>query len=490
MASITPSLHFVLFPLLAPGHMVPMIDIARILANHGSTVTVITTPLNANRYKSVIARAVATNHKIQIIELELQLAKVGLPEGCESFDTLPSPALAYKLIAAMDLLQEPSETAIRKLAPAVSCIISDSYMPWTADVALRLNIPRLVFHGPGCFWMVCMHIVFTTNVLTEIKTDSQKFVLPGLPDRIEVTKLQLMGTTRVETTDRTGFRSRVEEAEKHTYGFVVNTFHELEPEYVHELAKAKGKKVYCIGPVSLCNKDNLDKAERGNKAAINEHDCLKWLDANEPGSVVYISLGTLTRVPTDQLIELGLGLESSNVPFIWCIRTKTEELERWFSESGFEERVRDRGLIIHGWAPQLLILSHRAVGGFLTHCGWNSILEAVCAGQPMVTWPHLFDQFLNEKFVIDVLKIGVSIGVEIPAPLGEQDKVGPFVKKEDIKSAIDRLMNKNEEGELIRKRAQELAKMANIATEDGGSSHLDTKLLIRDIGEQLAKTAN
>ncbi|GJZ73163.1 UDP-glycosyltransferase 73E1-like protein [Tanacetum coccineum] len=453
----SPNLHFVLFPLLTPGHMVPMIDMARILAQHGSNVTIITTPLNANRYKPIIARAVKANLKIQIIEVKLKLAEVGLPEGCESFDTLPSAELAYKLFTAITMLKEPSVLVLRELSPVPSCIISDSYIPWTSDVAQTLSIPRLVFHGPGCFWMMCMHVVFTTNVLAGIESDSQPFVLPELPGRIEVTKLQVMGSSRIDLTDLSGFRSRVQEAEKSSYGFVVNSFDELEPEYV------KG----------------------GNKAAVNEHDCLEWLDGKDPGSVMYICLGTLTRVPTEQVIELGLGLESTNIPFIWCIRNETEELQRWFSESGFEERVGDRGLLIHGWAPQVMILSHRALGGFITHCGWNSTLEAVCAGLPMVTWPHLFDQFLNERFITEVLKIGVRIEIEIPADVAEQDKA--LVKKEEVKAAIECLMDEGEEGEQRRKRAQELAEMAKKAMEEGGSSHLNVTSMIQDVTEQLAK---
>ncbi|GKA46680.1 UDP-glycosyltransferase 73E1-like protein [Tanacetum coccineum] len=132
-----------------------------------------------------------------------------------------------------------------------------------------------------------------------------------------------------------------------------------------------------------------------------------------------------------------------------------------------------------------MILSHRALGGFITHCGWNSTLEAVCAGLPMVTWPHLFDQFLNARFITDVLKIGVRIGVKIPADVAEQDKA--LVKKEEVKAAIECLMDEGEEGEQRRKRAQELAEMAKKAMEEGGSSHLNVTSLIQDVTEQLAK---
>ncbi|KAL4592110.1 hypothetical protein LXL04_005094 [Taraxacum kok-saghyz] len=484
------NLHVVMFPLMAQGHMVPMVDIARILALRGATVTIFTTPLVANRFRPVISRASESNLKIKLHEIHLQLSEVGLPEGCESFDILPSFESSVKLFAAIELLEKPAEDLLRGLSPPPSCIISDFCFPWTGDVAQRLNIPRLVFHGPGCFWLLCMHVVFGSKMLEKIESNSERFVVSGLPDRVEFTKPQITGSLKTNKPDEIemGFWVRAKAAEKSAYGIVVHTFEELEHEYVKELKKAKDTKVWCIGPVSLCNKDNSDIAERGNKATINEHDCLKWLDGREPGSVVYVCLGSLTRASTQQMIELGLGLESMNKPFIWCVRDKIEELEKWFSEEGFEERVRDRGLIVHGWAPQVLIMSHRAVGGFLTHCGWNSTLEAVCAGLPMVTWPHFADQFINETFIVEILKIGVRIGVESPVPFGEEDKIEVLVKKEDVKKAVECLMDEGEEGKERRKKGSELAEMAKRAMEEGGSSYLNVSSLIQDLTNMQLKT--
>ena len=276
------------------------------------------------------------------------------------------------------------------------------------------------------------------------------------------------------------------EAEVASYGIIMNTFEELEPWYIKEYKKARMDKVWCVGPVSLCNKNDLDKAQRGNKASIDEHQCLKWLDSREPNSVVYACLGSLCNLISSQLIELGLALEASKRPFIWVIKggDKLQELENWMAEDQFEERIKGRGLIIRGWAPQVLILSHPAIGGFLTHCGWNSTLEGICAGIQMLTWPLFADQFLNEKFVVQVLKIGYRIGVEDPLKWGDEEKIGVLAKKEDIKMAIDRLMDEGEEREARQKRAKELSQMAKEAVEEGGSSDLNIKLLIQDILEQ------
>ncbi|KAJ7972311.1 Glycosyltransferase [Quillaja saponaria] len=145
----------------------------------------------------------------------------------------------------------------------------------------------------------------------------------------------------------------------------------LEPAYVKDYKKAKGDKVWCIGPVSLCNKDELDKARRGNyKASIDEHQCLKWLDSWESRSVIYACHGSLCNLTALQLIELALALEASKRPFIWAIRggNKYQELVRWNKEDEYEERIKARAILIWDWAPQILILSHPAIGGFLTHC--------------------------------------------------------------------------------------------------------------------------
>ncbi|XP_071709651.1 UDP-glycosyltransferase 73E1-like [Rutidosis leptorrhynchoides] len=474
------NLHFVLFPLMAQGHMIPMVDIARILANHGATVTIFTTPLLANQLNCMITRATESNLKIRLLELQLPLAEAGLPEGFEIFDKVPPSDAKVKFFKAMNLLEQPAEIRLRSLSPYPSCIISDLPFFWTTDVARRLNIPRIVFHGPGCLYILSRHILSTTNVLEQIGSDVEPFVLLGLPDLFEVTKRKLLGTTKTLSDEEKALRERFQEAEKASYGIVVNSFNELEQEYVKELEKVRETKIWCIGPVSLCNKDNVrDIAERGNKGAINENECLKWLDEQETGSVVYVCLGSLAHVSCEQAIEVGLGLESMNRPFIWCVRNKDEKLEKWFSEQGFEERVRDKGLIVHGWAPQVLILSHRATGGFITHCGWNSTLECVSAGVPMGTWPHFADQFLNETFIVEILKVGVRIGVEVPEDVEDKTKV--LVSKEDVKTVVERLMSDGEDGKQRRKRVIELAKMAKSAMDEGGSSYNNVLSMIQDI---------
>ncbi|KAG8647165.1 UDP-glycosyltransferase 73C1-like [Manihot esculenta] len=480
MDSNSHQLHFLLFPFMAQGHMIPMMDIARLLAHHGMIVTVITTPLNAKRFTPTLSRAVESGLRIQFIELQFPAEEAGLPKDCENFDMLPSLGSAVEFFLSTYRLLEPVQRLLEELKPRPSCIISDMCLPYTAQVARKIGVPRIAFNGFCCFSMLCMHCIYTSRILESLKSESEYFVVPGLPHHIEVTKDQLPESA-VQNID--AFNEQLAEADKLTYGIIINTFEKLEAACVQEYKKVRRDKVWCIGPVSLYNKNSLDMVQRGNKASVEGSECFKWLDSQQPGSVIYVCFGSICNLLTSQLIELGSGLEASNRPFIWVLRGggKSKEIEDWIVEDGFEERTKGRGLIIRGWAPQVAILSHPAIGGFLTHCGWNSTLEGICAGAPMVTWPLFADQFFNERLVVDVLKIGVKVGTEVTVGWGKEEKVGVLVRREAVTRAIDRLMDEGEEGEERRKRAKELSIMAKNAMEEDGSSYLNMKLLIQDI---------
>ncbi|BAT85770.1 UDP-glycosyltransferase protein [Vigna angularis] len=474
--------HFVLFPMMAQGHIIPMMDIARILAQRGVIITVFTTPKNASRFNSVISRAVSSGLKIRLVQLNFPSKEAGLREGCENLDMVSSNDMS-KIFQVIHMLQKPAEEFFQTLTPKPSCIISDFCIAWTLQLAEKYHIPRVSFHGFSCFCLHCRYVIHTSDFCRSITSESKYFTIPGIPDKIQVTKEQLPGSL---ATDLDDFKDQVRDAEKKSYGVIVNTFEELEKAYVRDFKKVKNNKAWFIGPVSLCNKDGLDKAQRGKQASINENHCLKWLDVQQAKSVVYVCFGSICNLIPSQLVELALALEDTKRPFVWVIRegSQLQELEKWFSEEGFEERTKGRGLIIGGWAPQVMILSHPSIGGFLTHCGWNSTLEGICAGVPLVTWPLFGDQFLNEKLVSDVLRIGVSVGAEVPLKWGEEEKRGVMVKKDDIKRAICMVMDDDEEGKERRERVCKLSEMGKRAVEEGGSSHLDVTLLIQDIMQQ------
>jgi UDP:flavonoid glycosyltransferase YjiC (YdhE family) len=196
--------------------------------------------------------------------------------------------------------------------------------------------------------------------------------------------------------------------------------------------------------------------------------------------VVYVSFGTLAHFSPPELRELARGLDLSGKNFVWVISGDADTEESEWMPDGFAELMArgDRGFIIRGWAPQMLILTHPAVGGFVTHCGWNSTLEAMGAGVPMVTWPRFADQFYNEKLVVELLKVGVGVGSIDYASKFETRRV---IGGEVIAEAIGRVMGDGEDAEAIRDKAMELGEKARRAVAKGGSSYNDAGWLVDEL---------
>ncbi|MBA0737055.1 hypothetical protein Gogos_010537 [Gossypium gossypioides] len=334
---------------MAQGHLIPMVDIGRLLAQRDVIVTIVTTPHNAGRVQNTIARAIESGLPIRLVQLQFPGKEVGLQDGVENVDMLYSREEFFDFFTAANKMEE------------ATC----------ASIILTKLPPSFRFQG------------------------------------------------------------------YHSMDF-----------------------------------------------------CLKWLDSQQPNSVIYACLGSISTVKCPELIELGLGLEASNKPFIWVLRgndtTTSNQVEKWIKEDGFEERIKGRGLVVVGWAPQVLILSHPAIGGFLTHCGWNSTVEGISVGVPLITLPLFADQFSNEKLVVQILKIGVSLGIGKPTMFGDE-KSGFMMKKEDVKNAIAQLMDEGNEGIERRKRAKEFGEKAKKAVEVGGSSYINMTLLVQDIIQQSSK---
>ncbi|TYK06763.1 scopoletin glucosyltransferase-like [Cucumis melo var. makuwa] len=480
MSSNDSELHIFLFPYLARGHMIPMVDMAKLLSSRGIKITIVTTPINSISISNSIKISKSFSaSKIHLLILKFPSAEVGLPDGCENLDFVISPAMIPKFISALNLLQTPFEEAVMEHHP--HCIIADMFFPWANDVAAKLGIPRLNFHG-SCFFSFCAsEFVRIHQPYNHVSSETEPFLIPCLPRDITFTKMKLPEFMRENVKNYLSeFIEKAIESESKCYGVVMNSFYELEAEYADGYRNVFGRKAWHIGPLSLCNKETEEKAWRGNESSINEQECLKWLDSKKSNSVVYVCFGSIANFNFEQLKEIASGLEACGKNFIWVVRKvkgeeeKGEDHEEWLPK-GFEQRGEEKGMIIRGWAPQVLILEHPAVGGFVTHCGWNSTLEGVAAGVPMVTWPVSGEQFYNEKLVTEVLRIGVGVGVQKWVRL-----VGDFVRREAMEKAINRVME-GEEAEEMRKRAKEFAQMARKAIAENGSSYSDLDALIKEL---------
>ncbi|PSS02692.1 Scopoletin glucosyltransferase [Actinidia chinensis var. chinensis] len=479
MVSKPHKLHIYFFPMIASGHLIPMVDMARLFAQRGVKATIILTPFNAALFSKTIERDRELGLETSIRLINFPFAEVGMPEGCENLSSITSPEMFPKIFKATELLQQPLEKLLEEDRP--DCLVADMYFPWATEVASKHGIPRLAFHGTGAYALCVHHVISQQEPYKNVESDSEVFTVPDLPDTITMTKRQLPDHIRDGTKNHMEkFIEKVTEAEMKSYGVLVNSFHELEPAYSEYYKEVVGRRTWHIGPVSLSNRDNEDKARRGNKTSIDEHECLSWLASKKPNSVLYVCFGSLSSFSTAQLLEIAMGLEASGQQFIWVVRkdkSKEKENEEWLPEA-FEQRLEGRGIIIRGWAPQVLILDHESVGGFMTHCGWNSILEGVTAGVPMITWPHFAEQFYNEKLVTNILRVGVGVGAQEWCRWPDDCKI--YVKKEDIEKAVAQLMD-SEEAEETRSRAKALGAMAKKAVEKGGSSYSDLSAFLEEL---------
>ncbi|CAN4099183.1 unnamed protein product [Withania somnifera] len=396
-------LNFVLIPLLAAIHIIPVVDMAKLLTQRGVTVTLVMTPLNAIRFTAVIDLAVGSGLLIRVLELQFPAKEAGLPEGCESVDVLPGVAYRRNSFIAVDMLQDQAEKSLAEMKSKPSCIISNM---------------QSFFYGMSCFNQLCVHNLY---IMKDKKNpESGPFVITDLPDRIEVTKAQLPGHFNpAPTLCAQDIWDKIRAAETRAYGVLIHTFEELEQWYVDKFGKLKDGRVWCIGPLSLCNNDNIDKAQRWNKDSCDKKECLKWLDSWQPESVVYACLGSRNHTTVVQFMELALGLYK-----IWGNTSTNRELDigKWIRRKNKRKRV-----LIRGCAPQVLILSHPEIGGFLTHC------------------------VLNERFLVHVLKTGVSVGSHEVVHFGEEEKFEVQVRKEEITKAIRATMDKEKEGKEPKK---------------------------------------
>ncbi|KAE9607289.1 hypothetical protein Lal_00026452 [Lupinus albus] len=467
-------LHILFFPFMAHGHMIPMVDMAKLFASKGVKTTILTTPLNVPFiFKAIENSKTISNINIQTINFPC--VEAGLPEGCENFHSIPSPEFAPLFFKSTVLLKEGFEQQLSLLHP--DCVVADMFFTWTTDSSVKFDIPRIVFHGISLFSMcasICMEI---HKPYEKASSDSELFVIPNLPGEIKITRIQVMDYFNNDVWTKR--RKTIRESEKKSFGVLVNSFYELEGDYADYYRNVIGKRAWQIGPLFLCNKDKEQNKYRGEKSSIDENEWQKWLDTKEANSVVYVSFGSIAAFSDSQLKEIAIGLEASGKSFIWVVKkSKKDGEEAWLPE-GYERRIEGKGLIIRGWAPQVLILEHEAIGAFITHCGWNSILEGVGAGVPFITWPVSAEQFYNEKLVVDVLKIGVPVGAKKWSLFTDIDD---SVKRDAVEKSVRKILGKEEEAEEMRNKTKLLSKLARKAVIEGGSSDLELDAFIAELG--------
>ncbi|XP_021741034.1 zeatin O-glucosyltransferase-like [Chenopodium quinoa] len=255
-------------------------------------------------------------------------------------------------------------------------------------------------------------------------------------------------------------------------GILYNTSRLIEGRFVQLLERLSinpETKHFSVGPLNPVEKESKN----------DSHICLQWLNKQEAGSVIYISFGSTTSMTDEQITELAIGLERSGQKFIWVLRRadtadifSSNEVRNPLLPEGYEGRLKNRGMVVRDWVPQLQILAHPSIGGFMSHCGWNSCMESISMGVPMAAWPMHSDQPRNAVLVTEVLKIGTLVR--------DWANRADLVTSDTIENALNRMMT-SEEGKEMRKRAAELGDAVRASVAEGGASRVEMDSFISHV---------
>lgn len=254
-------------------------------------------------------------------------------------------------------------------------------------------------------------------------------------------------------------------------GDLFNSCRLIEGTYVDLLNKFEmnaNKKQWSIGPI-------LPDLTIRRKDSSSRHKNLEWLDKQAPKSVLYISFGSTTKMTDKQIQELAIGLENSKQKFFWVLRDADKgnvfdgETRKARLPEGYQDRTKGIGIVVTDWAPQLEILGHTSIGGFLSHCGWNSCMESITMGVPILAWPMHSEQPWNVTLITDILEVGIQVT--------EQAHQMELVSSSTIEKAVNRLMV-SKEGEELRSRAEKLGRQVWQSRDEGGVSQLELNSFI------------
>ncbi|KAG8372604.1 hypothetical protein BUALT_Bualt12G0084000 [Buddleja alternifolia] len=459
--------HILVFPYPAQGHMIPLLNFTHHLATRGLTITILVTPKNL----PYLTPLLSTHPTITPLVLPFP-AHPSIPSGVENTVELPAGGFRAMMHALRDLHYPVLQWFRNHPLPPVA-MISDMFLGWTHHLACQLSIRRYVFFPSGAFAISFVHCLWRDMPQRQNATDgNETMAFPEIPNSPVYPWWQLSPLYRsyVKGDPDSEFMRDSQQCNLASYGAVFNTFSGLEQVYLAYLMKELGHdRVWSAGP--LLPPDYIESD------SVMATEINSWLDTCPDHTVVYVCFGSQAVLTNKQMEELALGLEKSGAKFILSVKGATKghvevEGDNYGAiPSGFEDRVAGRGLVIKGWAPQVQILNHRAVCAFLTHCGWNSTLESIMAGIPMLAWPMSADQFLNATLLVDQLDMAIRVCEGAESVL-DSDDLAWFLEE-----------TRGEKWRGRKGRAMALRKAALDAICEGGSSFKDLDGFVKHLSE-------
>eukprot|EP00250_Pteridium_aquilinum_P031326 c43426_g1_i1 orf=89-1543(+) len=471
------AVHALLLPWSAQGHLTPVMQLAQLLARqpHFLTTLVLSARVKA-RLQSV------SSPLPQQPNINVQVISDGLNP-----DPSYTPSFA-ELLASIPIMQQSLENLVEDLMASphpITCLISGTFCFWSQPVACKFDIPRAELWSSPAF-IYCIGFYYDrllSEGLVPFKGQWDETItcIPGVPP-IKASDFIKELLPSVEEVQADAEKvSKLLNHVKQTYGsardqfrILVNSIYDLESQAFDALCEDQIP-ACAIGPLFLHNMniDDVDQPFKQPRTSLyrEDHVCLQWLDSKAPESTLYIAFGSDSRMEKHDLQELAYGLEASGHAFLWVIRPGSVLGDMSLDEvlpEGFKERVCERGLVV-SWVSQTDVLAHVATGGFLSHCGWNSTLETLWFGVPILAWPQRADQGVNKKYIEEEWKVGIAI---------EKNEEGKF-SRITMEKAVRSLME-GEEGSHVREKVKEVKELMCKAIQ-GGSSQRNFDQFIQDL---------
>ncbi|OVA16939.1 UDP-glucuronosyl/UDP-glucosyltransferase [Macleaya cordata] len=457
----------VIYPSPGIGHLISMVEFGKQIINHhpSFSITILITTVNPS------TTAQTTPYINRISQSTPSIIFHHLPNPTQNQPNHHQIPSIFEILHKNNPIIHKSLQTL-SLSSTISAFIFDVFCATSLQVTTQLQIPSYFFFTSGANALSVL-----LNFPTLHKTNTGKINSHNLPN----TYLNLPGLPPILATDMPSpiFNRNDKSYESflaisnsaiQAKGIIVNTFESLESRAIKAIRDglcipdSPTPPVYPIGPL-------IAEPTAGDHGDSSNVDCLTWLDEQPRGSVVFLCFGSGGVFSAAQLKEIGVGLERSGQRFLWVVRSAPTEdkskrtlasvepdLESLLPE-GFLDRTRDRGLVVKNWAPQVDVLNRESVGGFVTHCGWNSILESVSAGVPMIGWPLYAEQRLNRVVLVKEMKLGLWLN----------ESEDGFVTASEIEERVRALME-SEEGRELKERVLVAKDEAKAALSEGGSS--------------------
>ena len=455
--------HIAIVPSPGISHLIPLIELAKQLVHHHDFRVKYIIPTSGPRLKAM---------KVVLGALPKTIESVFLPPA--SLDDLPQGlAIGAKVALTMTRSMPSLRHVLKSLASTTRLValVIDPYGSDAIDVAKEFNVESYIF-----FTSTAMALSFLLHFpkLDESAPCGFRFSelqeplrLPGcLPFRSKDLMDDALHGRNNENYKWLLYHSKRLHLVK---GIMVNTFMELEAgaiKALHQESHDGTPPIYPIGPIVRMGSSTSNNSIDGSES------CLRWLDNQPIGSVLFVSFGSGGTLSHDQLLELAMGLAMSAQRFLWVVRfPNNDSADAGYLcdnghvdpldilPGGFVELTKEQGLVVSAWAPQVHVLRHRSTGGFLSHCGWNSTLESVVHGIPLIAWPLHAEQKMNALMLVEDLKVAMR-------PKANEHGV---VEREEVARVIKGLME-GEEGERLRNNMKHLKDAAAKVLREGGSS--------------------